>query len=228
MPYGYGKRKRRPSYGRGAALGKKRKMSSYIPRSIGIPKDNRCTIPLTMVRNFELTADVASLFQFDTQSLHVIGTGAGTYAIPGATEVAAVWDLMRVAKVEMTILPSANMLSYNDQTLGSGQTNIPYVYHAYDPVGTAAPTNSSISQLSTMRVSSLAKPIKRTIYPRLEGSNGIVDVGINRKNLFEKSTSESTQLWRGLSLLVDMENVVWTYSIMRVVFKIHYECMMSK
>lgn len=227
MPYG-GKRKRSDSYGGGKFLGKKRKMSSYIPRSIGIPKDNRCTIPLTITRSFDLTADIASLFEFDARNLHILGTQAGSYAVPGAAEVAAVWDLMRVAKVEMTILPAANVLAYNDQTLSSGQTNIPYVYHAFDPVGNVAPTLSSIQQLSTFRSASLAKGIKRTFYPRLEGSNGIVDVGINRKNLFEKSTSESTQKWRGISLLVDLQNEVWTYGSFRVLFKVYYECMMSK
>ena len=229
MPYGRGTKRRRTSSG--AKTGKQlvgRKMSSYIPRSIGVPADNRCTIPLTSFIDFELTADVSSNFSFDSTNIYCIGTNSSTQSIPGAADVAAVFDLMRVAKVEVTILPAATDLAYNNQSLSSGQTNIPYVYHAFDPVGTAALSGPQIRQLATVKMDSLNKPIRRTIYPRLEGGNGIVDVGINRKNLFEKSGNESSQRWRGFGLHIDMDSVTWTYGTLRVNFKVFYECMSSK
>lgn len=232
MPYGRGIKRRRSSSGSGVSKSGKwlagRKMSAYIPRSLGVPKDNRCTIPLTTFIDLPLTADVSSNFVFDTTNVYVVGTGATTQTIPGATEVHAVFDLMRVAKVEITILPAASELSYASQTITTGTTNIPYVYHAYDPSGNAALNGPAIRQLATVKMDQLRYPIRRTIYPRLEGGNGVIDVGINRKNMFEKSGSESSQRWRGFALHVDMDSVVWTYGQLRVNFKVFYECMSSK
>jgi len=229
MPYG--NKRRRTNSGGYAKTGKQlagRKMSSYVPRSLGVPKDNRCTIPLTTFIDLPLTADVSSNFTFDTTNVYVSGSGATTQSIPGAAEVHNVFDLMRVAKVEITILPAASELSYASQSLSTGTTNIPYVYHAYDPSGNAALTGPNIRQLATVKMNQLRNPIRRTIYPRLEGGNGVIDVGINRKNMFERSGSESSQRWRGFALHIDMADVVWTYGQLRVNFKVFYECMSSK
>jgi len=186
---------------------------------------NRCIIPLTCGFNFDLTADVARGFAFDTSNFYV---GGGINPIPGAAEVQAVFSMMRIHKVEMTILPKANVLAYNDQSLSSGQTNIPYVYHAIDYQDGNNPTITEIQQNPTCKTNSLDKVIRRTFYPRIEGSNGVIDVGQNRRNIFQESGVTSTQKYHGIKLYIDMNSEVWTYGGLRVVFKVYFECMQSK
>jgi len=155
--------------------------------------------------------------------------GGGVNAVPGVTEIHAVFGMMRVHKVEMTILPAANSLDYNNQTLGSGTTNIPYVYHAIDYQDGNNPTLAEIRTNPTCRVDSLSKPIKRTFYPRLEGSNGIIDLSnIARRNLFQEAGQPSSQKYHGIKVYIDMNNQVWTYGQVRISFKIFYEVRQSK
>lgn len=230
MAYGHKKRKASSSSG----SYKKRKTSSTIPRSLPLVRDNRCTVPLTVTKDAPLTADIDALFAFSNRAIVFEGSGIGgtSVVIPGADELATCFDLVRLAKVEVTILPAATDLALNDQTLSSGTTNIPWVYEAFDPIGDRASggtTLDDVQQLATCRTHLLNKPIKRTIYPRLEGSNGIVDVGVNRKNLFQQSGNiGSTQRWRGWRVRIENESVNWTYGQVRFTFKCFFEVMCSK
>lgn len=197
-----------------------------IPRSVAPGAGgNKCIIALTNTGDYNLTADVARTFSFDTANVYVNGSAA---AIGGASEVAAVFEYMRIHKVEMTILPAANSLAYNDQNLASGQTNIPYVYTAIDYSDDDAPTLAEMRQNHTLRLDSLDKPIKRTFYPRLDGSNGVIDVGSNARNHFMRSGNTSSQRWHGMKIYIDMNNEVWTYSQVRICMKVYFECMQSK
>lgn len=217
-----------PTYASSGSRYKRRRWSAKlrIPRAVAPGAGgNKCLIALTNTGDYNLTADVAKTFSFDTANVYVNGSSA---AIGGANEVAAVFEYMRIHKVEMTILPAANSLAYNDQNLGSGQSNIPYVYTAIDYSDDDAPTLSEIRQNHTLRLDSLDKPIKRTFYPRLDGSNGVIDVGSNARNHFMKSGNTSTQRWHGIKIFIDMNNEVWTYGQVRIAMKIYFECMQSK
>lgn len=126
------KRKRSGSYASSGAGSKRSRLSiTRIPRNSRPGSGgNRTIIPLSASYNFDLTADPAYAFAFDTQKYYV-NEGAGV-AINGATEVASVYDMMRIAKIEFTIVPAATSLDYANQTLSSGATNIPFVYDAVD------------------------------------------------------------------------------------------------
>lgn len=226
MPYSYGKRKFKAITG-GESGSKAKKPKLFMPRYRNLGgTGNRALIPLMHSINFDFTADPVLALQWDCTNQYL--NNAGT-AVNGLTQLHATWELMRVHKVEITILPSATDLSYGEQTVTAGQTNIPYIYEGIDyvdPVNGAA--SGAIQQNPYAKIHLFNRPIKRTIYPRLEGSNGIIDVGLNRKNLFIRSDSLSTQRWNGFVMFGDMVNQVWTYSTGRIVCKIYYECMNSK
>lgn len=223
---GYG-RKRKASSSSSRSVKRTRPGVTRVPRPMAPGTNaNSCIVPLTVDRTFDLTADFARGFSFGCE--YLTESAGAQIAIPGASELAAVFSLMRVHKVEVTILPAATGLDYNAQTLSSGVTNIPYVYEGVDYQSYAAPSLSVMQQNPSCRTHILNKPIRRTIYPRLEGNNGIVDVGSNAKNIFKRSNAGSAQLWYGWKCYIDMANQVWTYGSGRISFKIYYECMQSK
>lgn len=204
-------------------------LSLSLRRSTLGGRGNKAIIPLMVQATYPLTTDIDASFKWDTFSLHATTTSTTAVTIPGASELRAIWELMRIHKVEVTILPFADSLDYNNQTLSSGSTNIPFVYTAIDYVDPDGSRGfSQIRQNPTVRVDLLNKPIRRTVYPRLEGSNGIVDVGVNRRNLFSQSDVSSSQKWNGFMLYIDNVNVNWTYGNVRVEFKVFFECMNSK
>lgn len=223
-----------PTYGSRRADGAKKRSAAKrastvsrkrsIPRSIGLPASSRCIIPLTTRITFPLTADIRSFFTFDTENIYVQGTGVGTYAVPGATDIGGVFDLARVHKVEMTIMGSANDLPYT----ADSALNIPHVYTAFDPSAQDVKAAADMYQLGTLKNAQLDKVIRRVFYPRLEGSNGIIDVGVNQKNLFEKHNSASTQRWRGIQLMTDNVSTNFVNATCSVIFKVFYEVMSTK
>lgn len=230
MPYG--SKKRRAS----RAAGQLSKRSKYVRPGVNrVPRSmapgagaNSCIVPLTVDYDFALTADIAAGFEWDTSAVYITAaSGNSSVTIPGATEVQAVFQLMRIHKIEVTILPAATGLDYSAQTLSTGATNIPYLYHAVDFDDSGQPTLNGIKEQKSCFTDLFDHPIRRTIYPRLEGSNGVIDIGANRRNMFKKSDVGSTQRWHGYKLYLDMKNQVWTYGIGRVSFKVFYECMSS-
>jgi len=198
------------------------KAKSTIPGS----GSNRCIIPLIVNYDMALTTDPAKGFAFDTTNYYIDG-GAGV-AINGATDIAAVFDMARIQKIEVTLMPAANSLDYNNQTIGTGVTNIPYVHTAVDYNEAGQPTLAEIQSNPTCTTGLLDKVFRRTYYPRLEGSNGVIDVGVNRNNIFMSTAAASTQKWNGFKVYIDMKTQVWTYGTCRISFKIFYECMQSK
>lgn len=219
--------KKRPSRGNRyqRAMGVSRLYRRYIPRSL-TGRGNSCIIPLSTFYNFNLTADVSAAFRWDTAYLYVDATA---FAVPGASELHNVWELMRIQKVEIIIRPSATDLAYNDQTVTTGQTNIPFVYYATDYQD---PNNgkslAAIQQNPQVRYSQLNKIIRHTVYPRITADGPIIDVGMNYKNLFMRAGTSNTNSWSGFVMHVDLTSQVWTYGTFRIDFKIFYECMNSK
>lgn len=221
------------SYGTGRKLsrsgsGRKYVVPTRVPRGISrYSPGQRTVIPLTANHTFSLTTDFLGAYAFDLNNVFFNGTGT-PIGVDGLTEVRNVYDMMRVMKVEITVLPAANVLDYANQTVGTGATNIPYCYTAFDYNDNNTPTIAELMQNPTVRIDSFSKPIRRTLYPRLEGSNGIVDLGQNYKNIFQRSGASSTQAWYGFKIALDMNSVTWNYGLVRVVMKIFYECAQSK
>lgn len=209
--------KRKFTSGRGSAINKSANMA--LPGA-------RVTIPLTLQYDFDLTADVALSFAFDTTGYYV--NGGTVQTIAGLSELATVFEMARIAKVEVSILPAATGLDYSAQTLSSGATNIPWVYTAVDYNDTATPTRDEMTSNQTCRTDIFNKVIKRTFFPRLEGSNGLIDVGRNAQNEFMKLGNSSTQKWNGFKVFMDEKVQVWSYGSGRCTMKVFFECMQSK
>jgi len=216
------KRARTNSYA--SRSGSKRKLAIARPPP-GFGSD-RALIPLTFDINFDLTADYAASFAFNTVGYTI--NGGANVLIGGTEQIEKVFEMSRIAKIEMTILPAATELAYNNQTLATGATNIPYVYTAIDYNDTTTPSTAILKQNPTVRMDTFNKVIRRTFYPRLEGANGLIDTGANQRNLFQKNGTSSSQEWHGIQVYLDMRNVVWTYGGGRICFKVFYECMQSK
>lgn len=219
----YGSRKRaRSNSGLARATSFYRGSGRRVPRPL---RKIGAICPVTVNHDVALTTDAPLAFAFDTTSYYYNGTAS---AVNGASDLAAVYDNIRVMKVEFTILPAATSLDYDRQTLATGDTNIPWVYSAVDYNDASTPTLAQVQQLGTCQTSLLNKPIRRTLYPRIEGANGVVDMSTNYKNLFQKSGTASSQRWNGMKFYIDMRNQVWTYGSARIVMKIFYECKSSK
>jgi len=201
--------------------------SRRIPRKLSPGAGgNRAIIPLTYNYDFDLSTDRRLAFSFDTVNAYINGTAS---TITGSAEVNAVYGLMRVMKVEVSLMPAATDLAYNDQSLSSGSTNIPYVIEAVDYEDGAQPDLIELRQNATARTHLFNKVIKRTFYPRIDGNNGVIDVGANQKNIFQRSgTIGSSQRWNAWKFVTDNVAVNWTYGTGRAYFKIYYECMQSK
>lgn len=214
-----------------AASGKKPWRMSVprgVARSKSVVRSGQTTIlPLIHSHEFQLAADPILAFAFDHNNIYINGTG---FAVIGLSDIAAVFELIRVKKVEVSILPAANSLDYNNQTLTTGQTNIPYIYTAVDYTNPALSLSlSSIKQNPTCRVHSFDKTIRRTFYPRAQTDDDLVDVGVNNSNTFVRANSASSQCkWNGFQMCGDLSSQPWTYGGGRIDFKIFYECVISR
>lgn len=215
--------KRQVTYDRSGSYKRARTAGRYSSKSV-IPYKryrqpstfNRCIIATTVDYDASLVADGAYGFGFSPTNLWVNGSSATAYP----TSINNIWDLCRIVKVEMTILPGNDGNAYNANTLTSGTTNIPYVYTAFDPNTSGAPTIAAIKQNSTVQTTSLNHVIKRTFYPNFAPS-ATVDMGANRKNIF-MSVYQDTPA-QGVQVYVDLDAQVWTYCIYRISFKVFME-----
>lgn len=224
------------SYGRPAkrqrTSGPVRKRSFMrIPRRVSLDKPSSSVIiPIVTSYDAPLTADPSFAFQFAPQHLIVNGTAI---TITGAGDLNSTFELIRVHKVEVTVLPAATGLDYSAQTLSSGTTNIPYVYHAVDYVDPEGGRDlNQIRQNPTCRMDLLNRPIRRTLYPKIAPQGILYDMGTNQKNLFMRSNAttslQENAFANGYVFLGDMKDQAWTYGQLRFNFKIFYECKMSK
>lgn len=199
-----------------------------VPRSRAMVKANQTALlPLIHSHEFSFAADPILAFQWDQQNIYINGSA---FAVGGTSEISAVFELVRIKKVEVTIMPAANSLDYANQTITTGQTNIPYMYTAVDYANpTLSLTLASIKQNPTCKMHSFDKTIKRTFYPRCQRDSDLVDVGMNDKNLFMRANSSTNQVkWNGFQICGDLSSQPWTYGGGRVDFKIYYECIMSR
>jgi len=225
----YGTKKRGRASSSSSGFRKRSKSSSgRIPRALAFKRPGQTAIcPLIYDHDLLLTTDPNVAVQFTPNRILINGTAS---TLPGSAELANVWELMRVQKVEITILPYVTDLGYNNQSLSSGITNIPFVYEAIDyndPEGSTGLTQ--IRQNPTTKTHLLNKVIRRTVYPKLRTSKEVIDCSVNNPNLFVNGALINTDTrWNGWMFVADMVNEVWTYGSVRISFKVFVECMKSK
>jgi len=223
----YGSKRPRTAYksrsyrGGSRALTTRGYSKSTVPRSI---RSNTCIIPCIVDYDANLTADPAIGFGWSPNALWV--NGSSYSVIPGTTDLAAVFDLMRVVKVEVTILAGANSLDYANNTVTTGSRQIPWVYDCYDPNSGGNPSLAEVRENATCKTNLLAGAIRRTIYPNLGQYGQTINVGAGASTTFVPSIVDLPSF--GWKVYIDMSQQVWTYNILRFSFKVFYECRSSK
>jgi len=173
---------------------------------------NRTIIATVMEYDTNLSADIQLGFGFSPTNLWVQGSSGSAYP----TSVSGIWDLVRVHKVEVTVQCDRNSMEFNS----SATQQIPWCLDAFDPNSGVA-SFASIKQNSTCQTFLIDKQRKRTIYPNLLQSSGVVDVGRNRKNMFVGAGQD--QPWYGYHFVADTQMAQATVGI-RFIFKIYLEC----
>jgi len=172
---------------------------------------NKTIIATVVEYDTTIATDIQFGFGFSPTDLWVNGTS--TLAYP--TSVSGIWDLVRVVKVEVTV-----MMSSNSKEVNSVGSMLPYCLDAFDPnSGTAS--FASIRQNSTCQIFRADAVRKRTIYPNLLQSSGVVDVGRNRKNMFVGAGQD--QPWYGYHFCLDT-NIAMSDQPIRFAFKVFLEC----
>lgn len=131
----------------------------------------------------------------------------------------SMFDVCRVKKIEMIILPAANVHELALDVVGTQFKNIPYVYIANDRTDSGNPTQSSIMQMDGLRITSLDKPVRHTIYnPRcMTGTN--VQAGNN--STFVNTGSDVP--FNGIKLIMDITTAS-NYSEANINFIVTFEC----
>lgn len=185
---------------------------------------NKTIISTTVDYDVEFTADVSHGFGWSPSHLWV--NGVSTTAYVDAASMQGLFDLARIHKVEMTLLPGNNFLGYGTNTLSTGQRNIPYGYCATDLNSGGNPSLNGIRDRSDCETFSLDKAYKKTFYPRMFASDFVTDVGRNRNNLFVPVSSDIP--WYGALLYLDLKTVALTYDVARISFKVFIELSSSR
>lgn len=199
----------------------------FTSRRAGVPRNlssNSVIIPRTVDYDENLTADYSHGFGFSATTLYINGVPVQTYS--GASEVYNLFDLVRVVKVEVTLIPGASSLDINTPSLGAPY-NLPYVYEAFDPNDSTNPSLNDMRELATLRTHQFSKPIRRTIYPVMNEGNNVINTGQARKDMFCRSDT-SDIVWYGWKCYMDMISQVLTYVTVRASFKVFLECKQSK
>lgn len=151
-----------------------RKLKVGRSPSLGVTRVTRC-----VTEAFDFTTDYGAGFGFSATRLWRNGS---SYAdIPVISEITDLFDMVRIAKVEIIVLPGCNNHNIADDSAVTGVRNIPYVYCAPDYSDNAVPNLNTLLQSDKLLVTMLDHPVRRTIYPKLSSaaSSGIVLGGNN-------------------------------------------------
>lgn len=178
----------------------------------------------TVQRNITTSADLGIGFGWSPTYLWF--NGVPDTAIPGASDLTNLYDVCRVRKVECNI-----MFDFNGyEVSATGTVGLPVVYTAYDPTTNASPTQSSIQQMATTRINMIGDArdgnrVVRTIYPRAQQTQGGATL-LYSTNQWVETGSDIP--YNGLALYVDMINISNPNRNAMFVFKIYYECKVTK
>lgn len=188
----------------------------FIFRRYKTIRPSTTIVPRTVVHAVSLSTDIGIGFGFSNRNLWV--DESSTTSIPGYTEIENLFDLYRIMKVEVSILPNSNVQDYAT----TSSIGIPYVFTAYDANSGAAPTYDVIQQYGTCRTDIADKVIRRTIYPRIpaSGSSNVINAGPSSKDMWVKTSTDIPSY--GFLTWFDVTGS--TNSRLRVSFKIFYEC----
>lgn len=210
--------------GRGS-VSKRRKFSRY-PRKVSRPLrvSTHAIVPRTVFYDMNFATDVALGFGFSPTNLWI--NNSSSVAIPGASDLSNLYDLVRIKKVEITIMPGCTGLGYGSNTLTTDKRNVPYAYHAVDHNSGGNPTITEMQQYSNLKMEAFDKVIRRTLYPAPKFSAagvGTVSLqGAALKDVWIASAADEPCF--GFKLHMDLYNTALTYDVARINFKIFYEC----
>lgn len=194
---------------------KKSTRSTRIPRA---PKSNVTTLTRCVQYDGNFATDMNVGFGWSPQYLWV--SGVSTTSINGASDLTGLFEMVRITKVKMILLPTANVHETTNDGLASGIRNIPYVYYAPDRASNNSTTQSSMNQMEGLRVTSFDHPIQMTIkYPKLS-STGTSGVYLNNQTWLDPATDVP---WNGVRMYIDTA-VAQTYLGYRANFIITFEC----
>lgn len=193
----------------------------------GIPSSNRCICPVVSGTGSNLATDIANTYSFDCNT-GVFINGVASGSIGQLTQLVTVWDLMRVHKVEFTFIPQFNTQDIIATEGSVSNYAIPILYVAEDYSDEAAVTGlAELQAYGNCKMYRFDKPVKHTLYPRLDGSNGAVDIGSNRLNQFMRAGATTTQRFKGLKTYIDV-SVGMDVCQYKCLMKIYYECAGSR
>lgn len=187
--------------------------SSRVSRPI---RSNSIFISRTVDLDLDFASDATKGFGFSPQYLVV--NGVLTTLIPGSSTMISMFDLVRIVKVEMTVIPSYDSLDWGN-TSAAAVKNLPYFYHAFDANDGTNPSLADMRSNSTTRTDVLNKPIRRTFYPRLLNANSIISETAVRS----WSKSDQNNIWYGVKTYADCISTFNSGAFARYSFKITYE-----
>lgn len=218
------KKRRRSSYKSKSA----KRLSYYQSKSVGVARGlgpNSVIIPRIIDYDIDFTADVSKGFGFSANSLWVNGTTYSGYS--GASEIYNLFDLVRVYKVEISIIPGQSNLELTTPSI-AGAYNMPFIYEAFDPNDSTNPSKADCQELATCRTHRYGPNIiRRTIYPCLNEGNNVIDVGRSRSTTFVRADDNTVQ-WCAWKVYMDLISAVLTYDVGRISFKVYLECRNTK
>lgn len=192
-------------------------------RKLRIPRDvpgQTVMITRSMAYNIGFAADPAYGFGFSPTNLWV--NGASSTAIGGVSEITALFELCRIAKVEITWLPGNQALDWGSNSVTTGIRNIPYVLESFDPRVSTTPTISGLLETSGVSFHSANEPFSKVIHPVLLNDAGIVPVGRTNRESFVATGVDVP--WNGWNVIMDLTSTALTYCSGQFYFKIFYEC----
>lgn len=204
-----------------------RQFQRSIPRSITSRIVNQRSLH-AVSGEFSLTAatDNGIGFSFDTLGAYINSTVNGTqfFSISGLTELSGVYEILRLVKVEFTVMGTFDGMDIDNATA----IGLPMGWAGPDYNDNDVPTKIIMQQNPRVQFFQVGKPFKCAVYPKMEGSNGVIDVGINQRNLFQQAGIASTQQWHGMKFFFDCVTGTNSNNLINIQYKCFFEGMMTK
>lgn len=233
-----GKRSRPGSYTR-KYYKRRRTLGTSIPRTVGTfhnYKNQEVVICRTYA--FEATMKNADNgfragVAFSNRGLRFdLDTGPVTPDWPGFADMSALFDLTRLEKVEVSVFPCKNVMSYDgvngSNATGTGGGILPILYTAQDDNDANIPLFADITQYNNVQISLLDKMNKRTYYMKTGTttalSNGVVVDNAIGKYMWT-STSNTDYNYKGCKMIIRYHDVMAMYDYdFTIVFKAFFKC----
>lgn len=213
------------TYKRRAIEATSSKVNSTVPRGLR----GSTFLTRTVAYSVTLGGNVFAAFAWSQTSLWVNGTSAVT--IDGAGDITALFDLVRVAKVDCHV--NFNYSVVNTSGIAAAGT-LATVRDAPDYNDCIIPTDSSLNQMQGVRfrqANSQMNLIKTTVYPRVPftqsngAATGPIDIRMDRKSIFVPTGLDIPFYGWKVSLAFDSADAEMVAFFK---FIVHYECRGTK